>query len=624
MTNLHTIKDHFKESKLYVNRVVIAVIIVLLLVLTLLGRLVSLQIYQYDRYKMLSLHNQVRIIPIVPNRGLIFDRHGTLLAENIPVFNLEIIPEQVVNMDKTLSTINAIMPLTETEKQQFSKQLKYKSRSEGIPIRIKLTEEEVAKFSVEKHKLPGVEIAARLIRHYPLQELFAHAIGYTGPINEQELAKANKTNYRGTYHIGKTGIEKFYEETLHGKVGYQHVETDARGRTIRILKHILPTPGSDLYLSLDVGLQQVAHKALQEFKGAIVVIEPKSGHVLTMVSTPSFDPNVFSQGMNQKTYDQLANSPEQPLFNRAIQARYPPGSIIKPLVALKGLETHTIDPQESISDPGWYQINNEGRLYRDLIYTRSKQGHGLVNLEKAIVQSCDTYFFRLAHNLGIDNLYEIYTRFGLGQTTDLDIYGESAGLVPSVKWKKENQNTSWYPGDTLNIGVGQGLLLTTPLQMAHVTATLANRGKLVKPQLVTTIDAGDHLITPAEHLSRPIEKNLLQSADNIQKIIDAMQKVVHMKGGTAHRISRGLPYQVAGKTGTAQVYSLKPDEQYNASKVKSHLRDHSWFIAFAPVEDPQIAFAILIENKYKTSSVDIARILLDGYFNHPSDSKAAS
>lgn len=605
MPNIHAIKDHFKESKLYVNRVVIAIILVFLLVVALVARLIFLQIYQYDLYKTLSLHNQVRIVPVTPNRGLIFDRQGVLLAENIPVFTLEIIPEQVTDLQATLETISRISPLSENEKKQFLKQVKYKSSSEAIPLRLKLTEKEVAQFSVEKHRLPGVEIAARLTRHYPFGELFAHVLGYVGPISEQEQPNLDKSNYRGTYQIGKTGIERYYEPQLHGQVGYQHVETDAKGRMIRVLKKIPPSPGNDLHLSIDIRLQQIAYQALSQFKGAMVAIEPDSGNVLAMISNPSFDPNLFSQGMDTNTYDQLANSTDRPLFNRAIQAQYPPGSIIKPLVALKALETPAIDTNELIDDPGYYQINNEGRLYRDLIYTHGKRSHGMINLDKALTLSCDAYFFRLAHELGIEQLYEVYTRFGLGKVTGIDTYGESTGLVPSIKWKEKNHNAQWYTGDTLNIGVGQGWLLTTPLQMAQAVSMIANQGQTLTPKLVTNPSSTEQFNSSRSPLS---------TKKNLDRIIRAMKDVVHTRGGTAHKISHNLSYTIAGKTGTAQVYSLKPDEIYDPQKIKPHLRDHSWFIAFAPVDNPKIALAVLIENKLKKSGSQVAREILDGFF----------
>ncbi len=591
-----------------------ATLLIAILTIILIGRLVFLQIHHHALYKTLALNNQVRIVPITPTRGLIFDRNGVLLAENLPAFSLEITPERTPNIQGTLDAIQTIIPLSVEEHDRFKKQLKYKRRNEGIPLRLKLTEEEVAKFSVEKHHLPGVDIVARLIRHYPFNSGFAHALGYVGPISEKDLMEIDATNYRGTYSMGKIGIEKFYESILHGKTGYQHIETDAKGRTIRILNRIPPTAGADLYLSLDSQLQHACIEALNDQKGAVVAIVPQTGEVLALVSTPSFDPNLFAQGIDVNSYKTLQHSPDKPLFDRAIRGQYPPGSTIKPLVALQGLELGLITPEFRIFDPGWYQLNGAGRLYRDWIYFSKRHGHGSVDLEKAMSQSCDTYFFTLAHKMGVHHLHTVYTQFGLGKRTHIDITGEAQGLAPNAEWKKRVYNEAWYPGDTLNIGIGQGTFLTTPLQMAHVTAILANRGHSFMPRIVSAIDEL-HTGTPVSQLPKPAQVIALQNHKNWEIVINAMQKVVHLPGGTAFRISKGIQYQMAGKTGTAQVFNLKQNEKYEANKVKAHLRDHSWFIAFAPIDKPKIAIAVLIENKHNKTGADIARVVLDSFFN---------
>jgi len=615
--NLFALRDHFKEGQLYLNRTVIALVVVVLLTCLLIGRLVFLQIVQHDVFKTLSLNNQVRIVPITAPRGLIYDRNGVLLAENIPAFSLEIVPERTANMDETIDAINEIIPLTENERRNFYKQLKYKRKNESIPIRLKLTEVEVAKFSVEKHRFQSVEVVARLIRHYPFPEMLAHVLGYIGPISEKELSSIDPTNYRGTYYIGKNGIEKFYETALHGTTGYHHIETDAKGRTIRILNKFLPTPGQNLHLSLDIHLQEAAFQALADLKGAIVAIDPKTGGVLALVSQPSFDPNLFAQGIDVESYRALQNSTERPLFNRAIRGRYPPGSTIKPLVALQALELGAITPQFRVSCPGWYQLNGGGRLYRDWIFFAKHSGHGWVDLEKAITQSCDTFFFTIAHRLGVRHLHDIYTRFGLGKSTQIDMTGEESGLAPSAEWKRRAYNEAWYPGDTLNIGIGQGTLQTTPLQMAQVAAILANRGKYYKPQLVmaTSTLLGSEPTPPTVETSKNV---VIQHIKNWDIILSAMQGVVH-SGGTAHVISHGLQYKIAGKTGTAQVFNLKQNEKYEVHKIKAHLRDHSWFIGFAPANDPQIAIAVLVENApQKKTGKYIARTVLDSFFNSQS------
>jgi penicillin-binding protein 2 len=613
LRNIHTLKDHFKESQLYLNRAVIAAVLVFIVLITLIIRLVYLQIFQHDVYKTLSLNNQVRIVPITPTRGLIFDRNGVLLAENMPAFSLELTPERTPHIDETLKIINDIMPLTDTERQHFYKQLKYKRRNESIPIRIKLSEEEVAKFSVEKHRIPGVDIVARLIRHYPFGESLAHALGYIGPISEKDLTQINTANYRGTYNIGKIGVEKFYEDVLHGTTGYQHIETDAKGRTIRVLNRIPPVSGKDLYLSLDNDLQSAATEALKDLKGAIVAIDPNNGEVLALVSNPAFDPNLFTQGIDVQTYTALQNSPDRPLFNRAIRGQYPPGSTVKPMVALQGLELGTVTPQFQIFDPGWYKLNGVGRMYRDWIYFARRHGHGTVDMEKAIAQSCDTYFFTLAHKLGVKHLHNIFTRFGLGKTTNIDTTGEASGLVPSADWKKRVYKDDWYPGDTLNIGIGQGMLLATPLQVAQFAAIIANRGQGFEPHFAMAIGV-DETQTPIKQKPKAIPPIILKQDANWDIIIKGMQKVVQ-PGGTASSISHGLTYTVAGKTGTAQVFNLKQHEKYEVNKIKAYLRDHSWFIAFAPVEKPEIVLAVLVENKYKKTGKEVARIVLDSYFH---------
>lgn len=613
MSNLYTIKDHFKESQLYLNRTIAATVIVLALLALLISRLVVLQIYQHDFYKTLSLNNQVRINPITPPRGLIYDRKGVLLAENIPAFSLELTPERTADIDATLQDIRKIIPFTDAEERQFYKQLKYKRRNEAIPIRVKLTEEEVAKFSIEKYRFPGVEVVARLIRHYPLGLEVAHPLGYIGPISERDQKEIDANNYRGTYYIGKTGVEKFYENELHGKPGYQHIETDAKGRTIRVLSRIQPVPGANLYLSIDSQLQRAAIEIFKEYKGAIVVMDPNNGDILAMVSHPSFDPNLFTQGINVNTYRELQSSPTRPLFNRAIRGQYPPGSTIKPVIAVQALDIGTVTPSFKIFDPGFYQLNGVGRLYRCHIFHSKKRGHGTVDLDRAIIHSCDTYFFTVANKMGIGNLNDIFGRFGLGELSGIDMVGESKGTNPSVEWKKRVYHQPWWGGDTLNIGIGQGLLLTTPLQMATVASTLANRGERTVPRMVTAIDR--ELSGKPETLAPKTAENVGITDEEIwHRVIDAMYKVVH-GGGTAGRISAGLQYTIAGKTGTAQVFNLKQNEKYEVSKVKEHLRDHSWFIGFAPVENPKVAIAVILENYDKTKPASvIARSVLDNYF----------
>lgn len=612
MPNLHTLKDHFRESHLYLNRTVAAVLIVLALFLILIARLIFLQFSEHEWYATLSLNNQVRIVPIHPPRGLIYDRNGVCLADNAPAFSLELTPSNTPNIKETLSTLTPLLNLTESEKRTFVKQLSIKHQHESVPIRVKLTETEVATFIMEKHRFPGVEIVARLIRHYTLGPKAAHALGYIGPINEQELETLNLSNYRGTYHIGKTGVEKYYESELHGTTGYQHIETDAKGRTIRVLKRTPPVPGKNLHLSIDARLQEAIFDALGDLNGAVIAIDPKTGEILALVSKPSFDPKLFTQGIDTNTYQALRTSPDRPLFNRAITGQYPPGSIVKPFIALHALEEGAITPEYSIFDPGWYQLNGSGRLYRDWIYLSKRHGHGSVDMEKAIMQSCDTYFFALAHKLGIHALHTLYTQVGFGKATGIDVSGEVSGLAPSAEWKQRVKQEPWYAGDTLNVGIGQGYMLVTPLQAAAAAAILANKGEHYQTHIVqATSTVGQ---TPIPITPQPKKAIQLNHPEHWDHVISAMQKVVHTPGGTAYKISRDLKYTIAGKTGTAQVFNLKQNEKYEVNKLKTQLRDHSWFMGFAPVEDPKIAIAVLIENKYKTSGADITRIILDRFF----------
>ncbi len=611
--SIFTLKDHFKEGRLYLNRTVTATVIVCLLLSLLAARLIFLQIYQHDLYKTLSLNNQVRIVPITPTRGLIFDRNGVLLADNIPAFSLEITPERVQDLPDTLNAIHAIIPITESERLHFLKRLKYKRRSEGIPIKFKLTEEEVAKFSLEKHRLPGVDIVARLVRHYPKGEFFAHALGYIGPISEKDLEEINPADYRGAYYIGKIGLEKSYEKVLYGTAGYQHIETDAKGRTIRILNRIPPMQGSNLYLSLDSAIQEKATEALGGYKGVVIALDPNTGEILSLVSNPSFDPNLFVQGIDTVTYRALQDSKDKPLFNRAIRGQYPPGSTVKPLVALKGLSLGTITPQFCLFDPGFYQLPGKERLYRDWTFNTTRRGHGWVDVEKAIEESSDTYFFDLAHKLGVARLHDIYSAFKMGQLTGIDLPGEAPGLVPSAEWKQKTRKEPWYAGDTLNIGIGQGMLSATPIQVVQFTALLATRGVYAKPHLVKALQKPDAMLETQEVLKETL--NLIQNPAHWDLVHQSMQKVIHSPSGTAYRISQGIKYTMAGKTGTAQVFNIKQNEKYEAHKIQDHLRDHSWFIAFAPAEDPKIAVAVLVENAGQKKAKDVAREVLDVFFN---------
>ncbi len=607
MPVLFKLKDHIKENQLYLNRIVAATIGSAVLLVVLIVRLFILQVYHHETYVTLARNNQVRMISIAPTRGLIYDRNGILLANNVPGFSLEISPNRVKDLDKLIRKLAKIIPISDADIKNFYKQKTFKGRFERIPIRTKLSEEEVAAFSIEKYRFPEVDIHANLGRNYPHGEAFAHVLGYTGMLSEQDMGQIDIAKYRGTYFIGKSGIEKSYESLLHGKAGYEQVETDARGRMIRQLEEIPSVPGDNLYLSLDSKLQLLAYDLLQNQKGAVVALDVKTGGVLAMVSRPSFDPNLFVKGIPQETYDKLQHAKEQPLFHRAIRGQYPPGSTVKPLVALQALDHKVITPQTTFNDPGYYQLTANGRLYRDWL----PEGHGIISLENAIAESCTTFFYFVADKLGIDRMHNIFSRFGLGELTNIDIHGEAKGIAPSKEWKKQTKRQAWFQGETIITGIGQGYTLVTPLQMASVASAIANRGTRVQPMLVKATQTHNQAVN-----DNPVvyaEKVELKHPEHWDTVINAMEKVIKYPRGTAHWINNPKSsFTMAGKTGTAQVYGIKQDETYDANKIKAALRDHAWFIAFAPVEDPQIAIAVIIENS--KGSPMVARKILDAYF----------
>lgn len=472
-----------------------------------------------------------------------------------------------------------------------------------------LTEEQIAKISVNRYRLPGVEIEAQLIRHYPYGQMTAHVLGYVSRISERDLEEVDRSQYAGTYYIGKSGIERQYEEVLHGKVGVQTVETNARGRVLSVLDETLPQQGKSLELHLDSDLQYAAMRALSGFRGSIVAIEPETGGILAIVSTPSFDPNLFVSGIDSKTYKELITSRDLPMFNRSIRGNYPPASTIKPFMALAGLEADVVTPSTTITDPGWYQLPNDDRLYRNW----KRTGHGTVDMNTAIVVSNDTYFYDLAYNLGIDRIHPFMSRFGFGKNTALDIPQASSGLMPSRDWKQANRKMPWFPGETLSVGIGQGYWHATPLQIATSMAVLANRGKWVQPRMVKSIDG-----EPIPLKTPETPENIILSDDAYwDQVIQAMVDVVHSHRGTARQIGRNIDYIMAGKTGTAQVKSIKQDEVYDESKLAERYHDHAMFAGFAPAEDPKIALAVIVENAGSGSATaaPIARLVFDAYLS---------
>ncbi len=605
-----TLKDIEEETRLVRFRVYTAAVIIILLVMVLVGRLFYLQVIQHDHFTTLSQSNRVKVLPIPPIRGLVFSRDDVLVADNQPSFSLELIPEQIESLDKTIDQLSRLIDIDEESIYRFKRLRQDKRRFESIPLKFNLSEDEIARFSVERHKFPGVKVVARQHRHYPEKSGLVHALGYVGRIDEKDLQKIDESDYLGTSHIGKLGVEKAYEDILHGHVGHQQVEVNAQGRIIRVLERTPPEPGHNIHLTLDYSLQTAASNILQGRRGSIVAIDPNNGDILALVSAPAYDPNPFVNGIDSNSYKALLSARDTPLINRALNGKYPPGSSIKPFLGIAALTTGVREASDTTWCKGWYTLKGHDHRYRDW----KKTGHGHVDLNYAIMQSCDVYFYTLAHDLGITRLNKALTNFGFGTKTEIDIGGESTALVPSIEWKRRVLNQPWYPGETLIAGIGQGYVLATPLQLATATAALANHGKRVFPRLV--YKTSDPI--SGESTTLPIATPNYVSGYKKEYwdfIIQAMEDVVHGVRGTARRSGANAAYKFAGKTGTAQVIGIGQDEKYDKNNVPEHLRDHALFIAFAPVELPKIALAIVIENGGSGSSTaaPIARQLLDHY-----------
>lgn len=598
------------ESRLFMSRAVALLVMSGLMIAALVGRLIYLQILAHEHYTMLSEDNRIKILPEPPNRGLIYDRHGVLLAENLPAYRLEITPEQIRDMDDTLRRLGEIVELRDVDLERFEKLRRRSPNFRAVPLRFRLSDEEVARFAVNRHRFPGVDVEAGLSRHYPLGPLGVHALGYVGRIDERDLQAVDPTNYSGTSHIGKIGLERTFETELHGTVGYRQVETNAQGRVLRVLERTAPVPGTDLYLTLDSRLQAAAEAAFESYTGAAVAIEPATGAVLALVSLPTYDPNPFVNGIEVKDYRALQEDEAQPLFNRALRGQYPPGSTMKPFVGLGGLELNVVAEEGSTYCPGYYQLPGKSRRYRDW----KRSGHGTMTLHDAIAQSCDVYFYDLALSMGIDRLHDYLAKFGFGAPTGIDIVGELGGLLPSRTWKQRARSQPWFPGETLITGIGQGFTLTTPLQLAEATATLANWGRRQRPHVVRALHRpGAEGLEPISYpLPAPVP---VENPGHWASVIQAMRAVVHGPRGTARRIGEDAGFEIAGKTGTAQVFGLKQEEEYDAEKLEFKLRDHALFIAFAPLEKPRIALAVIVEHGGGGSSVaaPIARKILDAY-----------
>ncbi len=606
------LRDQQRELTIFRNRLMLASFAVLVGFAVLLGRFAWLQVVLREHYHTLAEANRISVLPVVPNRGLILDRNGEVLAANYSAYTLEITPSKVPDLERAIDALSAIIDVTPRDRRRFRK-LQEESRSfESLPIRTRLTEEEVARFAVNRFRFPGFEIKARLFRSYPHGEVASHAIGYIGRINDADVRRIESdgltTNYKGTDHIGKLGVEGAYEKELHGVTGSEQVEIDAGGRAIRSLARTEPISGNNLIVTLDLKLQRVAEEAFQDYRGALVAMDPKSGEVLALVSRPGFDPSLFVDGIDPQNWDALNNSPDKPLNNRALRGQYPPGSTIKPFMALAALEYRKRAPEFTISDPGFFTLPGVAHRYRDW----KKEGHGVVNMYRSLVISCDTYYYGLAVELGIDAIHDYLTRFGLGSRTGIDIEGELTGLAPSQQWKWNRFKQKWYVGDTVSIGIGQGYMLTTPVQLAAMTATLANGGTRVHPRLLKAVQNARTRETVA--IDSRIGEAVGIKPEHLQLVRSAMVGVTS-PGGTAVKAGLNAGYTIAGKTGTAQVIGMKQGERYEASRMREEHRDHALFIAFAPAEDPRLAMALLVENGGSGSgtAAPIAREVFD-YF----------
>ncbi len=612
------IRDNLRESRLFGSRLTIVGVFVLVLVLVLFVRLAWLQLVNYRHFSTLSQENRIKPVPIPPVRGFILDRNDVVLAQNYPVLTLEVIPDQVSDMGELLKELAKIVTLNEKDLLLFARQLRERPRFESLTLRTQLTDEEASRFAVIRHRLNGAELRARLQRHYPQGALAVHAVGYVGRISEDDLETIDRNAYRGTQHIGKLGVEQSYEDTLLGTVGFEKVETDAHGRAIRVLERIAPIAGKHLHLSLDARMQALAEQLLGGFKGTVIAMDPKSGAVLTFASTPTYDPNPFVNGIDPESYGLLRDSKDKPLLNRALNGQYAPGSTIKSFFGLAALESGE-NPAKEVICPGYYSLPGSSHRFR----CWKKAGHGSVDLHDAVVQSCDVYFYKLAVTLGIDRMVTYLSGHGFGSQTGIDLRGESKGLLPTAQMRRRRAQ-EWLPGETVIVGIGQGALLTTPLQLATATSGIANRGLHPQPRLVAAI--GD----PVTRVRTPIERPAAVPAgaytpEQFEAMVRNLSDVVHGEGGTARGIGWNSPYRIAGKTGTAQVKGIKQGETYVESRVAEHHRDHALFMAFAPVEDPKIAVAVIVENGGHGGSVaaPIARKVMDQYLLGDTRSSAA-
>jgi len=601
------IKDRFRESRIFNNRLTFAGGFIVLLMLILVVRLVYLQIVNYAHYATLSQANRMKPVPIPPPRGLIVDRQGVVLAQNYPAYTLEIVPEQVDDINALIEELATLVAISDSDRKQFRRLLAERPRFESLALRSHLSEDEAARIAVRRPFLYGVELQARLQRHYPLGPFAIHALGYVGRISEADLERVDKADYYGLQHIGRLGLEASYEDALRGSVGSEKIEVNAHGRALGVLDplRVPPHAGRRLQLNLDAKVQEAAERALGTRRGAVVAIDPATGAVLALASTPTYDPNPFVNGIDTDSYRELLDHPDKPLINRALNGQYAPGSTIKVFFGLAALESRLAG--RAVECAGWYRLPGDNHTFRDW----KRGGHGVVSLHDAVVQSCDVYFYRLAVTLGIEAMKTFLAPFGFGARTGIDLKNESDGILPSPAWKKA-RGLPWYPGETVMTGIGQGPILVTPLQLASAIAALANHGERLTPRLAATLE--DVTTQARESIASRVARQIpLTNADHLSTLISYMTDVVHTPKGTAYRIGWNAPYRIAGKTGTAQVKGMAQGERYDEKATPERFRDHALFIAFAPVEKPQVAVAVIVENGGHGGSVaaPIARAVMD-------------
>ena len=612
MRHVTSLKNLGYELACFHRRLKIGGIFIFLLAMGLLARAFYLQIVQHEYYIQRAENNRISLVPAAPNRGLIVDRQGRILAENYSAYTLEITRAEMASLEQTLLELGKLIEVTPGELRRFRRLLSESHEFETVPLKSKLTDEEVAILAANRYRLPGVEVKARLFRNYQAGPGMAHVVGFIGRINDRDLKNLRERNleqnYRGSVHIGKTGLEQSYETLLHGRTGFDQMETDASGRAVRMLSRIPPVPGQDLRLHLDLDLQAVAEHAFGDYLGGLVAIDPRTGGVLALVSKPGFDPNLFVDGIDPETWKSLNESPERPMVNRVLRGIYPPGSTIKPFMAMAGLELGLRKPGDTIVDPGFYSLPNSRHQFRDW----KSGGHGVVDIRRSISQSCDVYYYKLAVDMGIDRMHDTLAKFGFGEKTGIDLEGESSGLLPSREWKQRRWKKIWYPGETVIAGIGQGYQLTTPLQLAAATAMLANGGIRVQPRLVEAVR------DPLTHIWQPqpgaVRSQMAIKPSNLEVVRQGMMDVMR-PGGTAAAAAAGAPYVIAGKTGTAQVVGIKQGARYDASLLARQNRDHALFMAFAPADDPKIVVAVIVENGGHggSTAAPIARAVLDFY-----------